>query len=230
MTLQIQEGKSYRARNGEVYRNAQARHSTAYPWRLTGDNRVEHCFTEFGGYFRGGEESIFDLIAEVVPEEQCTNGEQSADGVQAAVVASSDHNPLQVETPLDVPTDKYGDVDRMGGYDDETAATAFAPLERITPAPTRATDIAARASDLVGGDRDRQHGAKRDNFGRIATAWNAWLNIRKDPAAPLDAHDVGVMMVFMKMARTQSGAMNIDDYVDAAGYAACAGEVAQVDQ
>lgn len=90
----------------------------------------------------------------------------------------------------------------------------------------RATEIAAKASELVGGDRDRQHGQKRDNFTRIATVWNAWLAIRRDPAAPLDAHDVGVLMVLMKAARTQSGAVNLDDYVDMAGYAGCAGEVA----
>lgn len=89
----------------------------------------------------------------------------------------------------------------------------------------RATEIAGRAADLVGGDRDRQHGQKHDNFSRIANMWNAWLRTRRDPAAPLDAHDVGVMMTVMKLARTQSGNFNIDDYVDACGYAACAGEV-----
>ena len=60
--------------------------------------------------------------------------------------------------------------------------------------------------------------------------WNAWLAIRKDPSAPLDAHDVGCMMALMKLARTQSGALNVDDYVDACGYAACAGEVAQINE
>lgn len=93
----------------------------------------------------------------------------------------------------------------------------------------RAQDIAAKASDLVGGDRDRQHGAKHDNFNRIAGMWNAWLAIRKEPAAPLTAHDVGILMALMKLARTQSGAVNLDDYVDACGYSACAGEVAQAE-
>src|SRR5690606_16938564 len=46
----------------------------------------------------------------------------------------------------------------------------------------RATDIASKASDLVGGDRDRQHGAKHDNFSRIAELWSAWLRVRKNPA------------------------------------------------
>ncbi len=94
-------------------------------------------------------------------------------------------------------------------------------------APVRkATEIAARAAELVGGDRDRQHGQKRDNFSRIASVWNGYMAARREPASPLDALDVGHMMVLMKVARTQSGAVNVDDYVDAAGYAACAGEIA----
>jgi hypothetical protein len=89
-----------------------------------------------------------------------------------------------------------------------------------------ATDIANSAANLVGGDRDRQHGAKADNFDRIAVMWNAWLDIRTDPSARLTGHDVGMMMSVMKLARTQSGAHNVDDYIDACGYAACAGEIA----
>lgn len=90
----------------------------------------------------------------------------------------------------------------------------------------KAHEIAAKAAELVGGDRNSQHGEKLDNFNRIAVLWNAWIAIRRDPAAPLDAHDVGQMMSLMKKARTQSGGFNLDDYVDDVGYAACAGDVA----
>lgn len=91
----------------------------------------------------------------------------------------------------------------------------------------QATEMATRAAELIGGERDRQHGAKRDNFNRIAIGWNAWLAMRRDPAAPLDGHDVGIMMAMFKFARTQSGEFNPDDYIDGAGYTACAGEVVQ---
>lgn len=90
----------------------------------------------------------------------------------------------------------------------------------------KASDIAVRAADLVGGDRERQHGSKADNFHRIAMMWNAYLQIRRHPAAPLDAVDVGHLMAIMKVARTQSGSKNEDDWVDALGYIACAAEVA----
>ena len=87
----------------------------------------------------------------------------------------------------------------------------------------KATDICARAAELVGGDRDRQHGAKARNFQNIATLWQAWLSIRKDE--PLTGHDVGIMMALMKAARTQSGDFNEDDLIDAVGYLSCAGEI-----
>lgn len=109
-------------------------------------------------------------------------------------------------------------------HDRELAAETFGEMDRKPPAT--AGEIASLAASLVSGERDRQHGAKHDNFSRIATMWDAWLKIRRDPAAPVGAHDVGCMMALMKLARTQSGAHNSDDYVDCAGYAACAGEVA----
>ena len=48
----------------------------------------------------------------------------------------------------------------------------------------------------------------------------------KAPAMPLDAHDVATLMEGMKIARRYTGVFNPDDYVDGAGYAACAGEIA----
>lgn len=90
----------------------------------------------------------------------------------------------------------------------------------------KAHEIASKAAELVAGDRDRQHGQKRDNFQRIATMWQAYYDIRRNPYDALDPTDVGHMMVLMKIARTQSGSVNPDDYIDAAGYAACAGEIA----
>ncbi len=91
-----------------------------------------------------------------------------------------------------------------------------------------ASEFASRAAELVGGDREKTHGTKVKNFANIATMWNAFLAVRKDPAKPLDAEDVGHMMGLLKIARTQHGSFNADDYVDAVGYAACTAEVAAV--
>lgn len=106
----------------------------------------------------------------------------------------------------------------------EIAQETFGPLENYV---MQASDIASKAAELVGGERNKQHGAKLDNFNKIANMWNAWLKTRRNPEEALNAHDVGIMMVLLKVARTECGVLNMDDYTDMAGYAACAGEVAQ---
>jgi hypothetical protein len=93
-----------------------------------------------------------------------------------------------------------------------------------------AKDIATKAAELVAGDREATHGDKFTNFTKIALLWNAWLCARRGidtnvEDKPLDAHDIGIMMVLMKAARTLTGSTNPDDYIDMAGYAACAAEV-----
>ena len=94
--------------------------------------------------------------------------------------------------------------------------------------PRRATDICAKAAELVGGERDRTHGSKRENFRKIAEMWNAYLRI-KPAFEDLTEADVGHLMVLLKVARTQHGAFNADDYIDMCGYAGCAGEIAAED-
>lgn len=90
----------------------------------------------------------------------------------------------------------------------------------------KAAEIATRAAELVGGNREQQHGTKLQNFTNIATLWNAYLAIRREPGSPLTATDHANMMVLLKVARTQSGSFNPDDHLDMTGYSACAGEVA----
>jgi hypothetical protein len=84
-----------------------------------------------------------------------------------------------------------------------------------------AKGILTKAADLVGGDREKTHGKKRENMENIAALWTGYLDVS------VTALDVANMMVLMKIARTKSGSHNPDDYIDAAGYAGCAGEIAQ---
>lgn len=93
----------------------------------------------------------------------------------------------------------------------------------------KAAEVCAEAAALVGGERDRTHGTKARNFGNIALFWNAYLRARfgdAGAACDLSALDVANMMEAMKIARRCWGAHNMDDYVDGAGYAGCAGELA----
>lgn len=85
----------------------------------------------------------------------------------------------------------------------------------------KAAEIAARAASVVAGDRARTHGDMRTNFGLISRLWGAYLN------RPVAAEDVAVMMLLLKIARSQTGHVyEPDHYVDMCGYAACAGEIA----
>ena len=84
-----------------------------------------------------------------------------------------------------------------------------------------AKDICQKASEYVSGDREATHGDKLENHTDIAKLWSAYLG--KD-ITPTQA---AVMMMLLKVARTKVGKFNIDDYIDMAGYAGVAGEVAQ---
>jgi hypothetical protein len=98
--------------------------------------------------------------------------------------------------------------------------------EEASSLGTNAAALAIKAASLVGGDRAEQHGDKAENFEKIAGLWNAYLAIRREPGSPLNAVDIGHMMALLKVARTQTGALNEDDWTDGCGYLACAGEIA----
>lgn len=90
----------------------------------------------------------------------------------------------------------------------------------------RAHDIAAKAAELVGGDRAKTHGSKLENHANIARLWTAYGRNAGWLTGDLSPLDVANLMELLKVARRQAGAHNPDDYVDGAGYAAVAGEIA----
>jgi hypothetical protein len=93
----------------------------------------------------------------------------------------------------------------------------------------KAKEIATKAAELVGGGRADTHGDLFWNHQNIAHVWNGILTAAgKEPTGGqrLDALDVANLMEGLKIARRYTGALNLDDYVDGAGYAACAGEIA----
>lgn len=85
--------------------------------------------------------------------------------------------------------------------------------------------IAARAAELVGGERDKTHGDTKVNFRNIASMWNTYIGIRAHHPSDLTPEDVAVMMTLLKIARMQTGKFNPDDYVDGCGYLSLAGFV-----
>ena len=80
-------------------------------------------------------------------------------------------------------------------------------------------EILDTAAQCVTTDREEQYGSPEDNFALIGAYWTIYTGRQ------ITAHDVGVMMSLLKIARIQSGQAKADNYVDLAGYAACAGEI-----
>lgn len=85
------------------------------------------------------------------------------------------------------------------------------------------TEILKKAESVVNGDRDKTYGAPEDNFAIIADLWSAYKGEK------FTRTDVAIMMALLKIARIKSNPNKPDSYVDLAGYAACAAEVAAVE-
>lgn len=82
-------------------------------------------------------------------------------------------------------------------------------------------EILSKAAECVCGQREIDYGKPEDNFKLIANLWNAYFGGEHI----FDPDDVAIMMALLKIARIKAGG-NEDCYVDLAGYAACAGEIA----
>lgn len=82
------------------------------------------------------------------------------------------------------------------------------------------SDILTTAKNLTEGDRNDSYGDPYTNLSHAADLWNAYLGTRG-----IKARDVANMMVLVKLGRAKCGALgHFDNYIDAAAYAAIAGE------
>lgn len=67
------------------------------------------------------------------------------------------------------------------------------------------------------------YGSPLKNFKTVASMLNALGFTRSE--RPLDIADVPAIMIVLKLARDATGEQKLDNWVDIAGYAACAGAV-----
>jgi hypothetical protein len=81
-------------------------------------------------------------------------------------------------------------------------------------------DILATASEYVTKDRAATHGDAESNFSLIGALWTAYTG------AQIGAVDVAAMMTLFKVARIKGNPGHAENWIDAAGYAACGGEIA----
>ena len=81
-------------------------------------------------------------------------------------------------------------------------------------------EILEKARICVCGKREQDYGTPENNFNRIAELWQAYTGYS------FSAVDVAIMMALPKAARIKTGTGTDDSFIDLAGYAACAGEIA----
>ena len=90
-------------------------------------------------------------------------------------------------------------------------------------------EILTEAERCVCADREQQYGSPENNFRLIAGLWEPYLKAKcVSPGSDvcINPEDVAVMMALLKIARIATGEPKADNYVDLAGYAVCAGEIA----
>lgn len=85
-------------------------------------------------------------------------------------------------------------------------------------------EILHEAARCVCTDRNQQYGEPEDNFRIIAALWNVYL-FGRGAKSQLNPADVGAMMALFKLGRIATGGDKADNFIDLAGYAACAGEI-----
>ena len=83
-------------------------------------------------------------------------------------------------------------------------------------------EILEAAAAIVTQDREEQYGPAEDNFALIGDLWSIYVG----GDVEFTAQDVAIMMALLKIARIATGQPKADNFVDIAGYAACAGEIA----
>jgi hypothetical protein len=89
----------------------------------------------------------------------------------------------------------------------------------MTETPREA--VLSEAAGLITGDRNKTYGSPTENFDNTAAIWNALLGHKLKE--PITSTEVGTLMVGLKLARTIAQPKR-DNFVDMAGYAACAWE------
>ena len=85
-------------------------------------------------------------------------------------------------------------------------------------------EILDKAKECVGSFREQNYGKAENSFQTIANLWQAYLQ-GKPSILPIFPKDVAAMFILLKIARISSDVAKNDNWIDAAGYAACGGEL-----
>ena len=86
-------------------------------------------------------------------------------------------------------------------------------------------DVLLKAHKVINGERQDTYGTPEDSFRMIADQWRWYLKRQYDTDIVLKAYDVAMMMVLFKICRMFGQEYSEDNYVDACGYLALAGDM-----
>jgi hypothetical protein len=100
------------------------------------------------------------------------------------------------------------------------------PAAQGTPALTIRGRALNEANRLVNGDRNNQYGDPNQDFKRTAALWESYLRgaFEQRGDTKVMAHDVGIMMMLLKISRISWSPSKMDSIIDAIGYGACAAD------
>ncbi|QFP94674.1 hypothetical protein I5G59_gp54 [Mycobacterium phage LilMcDreamy] len=84
----------------------------------------------------------------------------------------------------------------------------------------RARQIATTAADLIDGDRNAAYGDATEQFGETGQLWSVVLGV------DVSAEQVAICMALVKIARLNNDIAHADSWVDAVGYLALGGGIA----
>ena len=87
----------------------------------------------------------------------------------------------------------------------------------MTMSRERAAVLLHEAADLINGERAKNYGEPDQSFHNIAIHWSAYLGMK------LSAHDVGMLMILLKVTRNGRNRFKRDNFVDICGYASLIG-------
>lgn len=99
-------------------------------------------------------------------------------------------------------------------------------LTKVPDQPAKFTreTVLTTAEQLINGDRAKDYGDASENFQRIANLWAPILGVE------VTATDVALCLTQLKVARLITSPAHKDSWVDAAGYIALGGEIANKEQ
>ena len=79
-------------------------------------------------------------------------------------------------------------------------------------------NVLSEANRIIYGDREKTYGSPSKNLETIAQMWNAYTGALNKDTHQLNAQDVAVMMVLLKIARLANQPDHRDSLVDGVGY------------